>query len=79
MYQERSNRHRTCFPQDGQTKQFVSDGLWCLEEGALRIKLEHVQSGERVQVESFDDAVAWVEARANSPNGLRRPRGCNST
>ena len=27
--------------------------LWCLEEGELRIKLEHVQSGEKVQVETF--------------------------
>ena len=43
--------------------------LWCLEEGELRIKLKHVQSGEKVQVETFDEAVAWVEARANSPNG----------
>ena len=41
--------------------------LWCLDEGQLRVRLEHIQSGEVMQMETLKEALAWVEARANAP------------
>ena len=41
--------------------------LWGLGEGQLRVRLEHIQSGEVMQVETLKEALAWVEARANGP------------
>ena len=41
--------------------------LWCLEGDELRIKIEHIQSGEVVQVETFNEALVWVEVRAQGP------------
>ena len=51
---------------------YTNDGA--VNSSRRHIKLEHVQSRERVQVESFDEAVAWVERRANSPP-LKKGKG----
>ena len=44
--------------------------LWCLEGERMQIKLEHIQSGEKVQVESLEEILAWVDKRAQGPPTL---------
>ncbi len=33
---------------------------WCVGDGGLRIKLEHIQSGDSTQVDSYEAALAWL-------------------
>ena len=39
---------------------------WHLDDHQQRIKIEHVQSGEGVQVAKLADALAWLEAHFNN-------------
>ncbi|HSH83477.1 MAG TPA: hypothetical protein VLA19_33505 [Herpetosiphonaceae bacterium] len=33
---------------------------WHVGEGELRIKIEHIQSGDSTQVDTYEAAVAWL-------------------
>ncbi|HSH79739.1 MAG TPA: hypothetical protein VLA19_14540 [Herpetosiphonaceae bacterium] len=38
---------------------------WCVGQGELRIKLEHIQSGDSTQVNSYDAALTWLSERCS--------------
>ncbi len=40
---------------------------WHVGEGELRIKIEHIQSGDSTQVETYEAAVAWLSERCARP------------
>ncbi len=51
---------------------------WHVSEEDLRIKLEHIQSGDFTQVETYEAAVAWLAGHcATVPDGeeVRRDAG----
>ncbi len=37
---------------------------WHVGEGELRIKVEHIQSGDSTQVDTYEAAVAWLSERS---------------
>ncbi|MDP9352894.1 MAG: hypothetical protein M3P51_15340 [Chloroflexota bacterium] len=41
---------------------------WHVGKGELRIKLEHIQSGDSTQVGTYEAAIAWLSERCE---GLR--------
>ncbi len=45
---------------------------WHVGEGELRIKIEHIQSGESTQVDSCEAALAWMSERYSEPGDGRR-------
>lgn len=45
---------------------------WHFGDDALRIEIEHIQSGERTLVASVAAAVAWISARGDNP-AIERP------
>ena len=58
---------------------------WRLDDGAQRIEVAHIQSGERTVLASLTAALAWIDARSgvsadgppatrNLANPRRRPR-----
>ena len=42
---------------------------WHLADGARRVAIEHVQSGERVVVPTLGAALAWLDAQADGTPG----------
>ena len=49
---------------------------WRLADGARRVAIEHVQSGERVVVPTLGAALAWLDAQADgTPGGATTPAG----
>lgn len=46
---------------------------WWLARGATRVEVEHVQSGERVRVDSLAAALAWLEERVAAPEARAPP------
>ncbi len=48
---------------------------WHVGEGELRIKVEHVQSGDSTRVVTFQTAVAWLSVRCTAfPDGEEVPQ-----
>jgi hypothetical protein len=41
--------------------------LWRLAEGQTRVRIEHIQSGEVVQVNSLEEATAWLDVHSAKP------------
>ena len=39
---------------------------WHLGSGAERVEIEHIHSGERTVVASFEAAVAWMRTRSDA-------------
>jgi hypothetical protein len=52
-----------------------------LRDGARRVEVEHVQSGQRVRVQSVAAAPAWIDARWNeeADEGPGRSPGLRDT
>ena len=46
---------------------------WWLAPGAVRVEVEHVQSGERVRVGSLAAALAWLEGQMAPPETSAPP------
>ncbi len=42
--------------------------LWRLAQGQMRVKIEHIQTGEVAQVASMADALLWLEGHADEPS-----------
>jgi hypothetical protein len=45
---------------------------WRFDSGTERIKVEHIQSGDNVQLSSLDDAIAWLAAILDAGDGYQR-------
>ncbi len=41
--------------------------LWRLAQGQMRVRIEHIQSGEVVQVKSLEEATAWLDVHSAKP------------
>jgi hypothetical protein len=42
---------------------------WIFDGDAWRIQIEHVQSGDRMQVAVPEEAIAWIRAYCEKPTG----------
>ncbi len=46
---------------------------WPVGDGELRIKLEHIQSGNGAQVETYEAALAWLSEHCATPHESEEP------
>jgi hypothetical protein len=49
--------------------------LWRLAQGQMRVKIEHIQTGEVAQVNSLEEATVWLELHSASagPEVYQKP------
>ena len=45
---------------------------WIVDGDTWRIQIEHVQSGDRMQVASPEEAMEWIRAYCEKPPGTAR-------
>ena len=46
---------------------------WHVRDGELRIKLEHIQSGNAAQVETYEAATAWLSEHCAASHEPEEP------
>lgn len=52
---------------------------WQSPDGAQRLQIEHLQSGDRAQVASKEAAVAWIGTRTTAPTARADRRSATRT
>ena len=46
---------------------------WHVGNGELRVKLEHIQSGDTAQVDTYETATAWLSEHCAAPHEPEEP------